>query len=155
MVCITYCSKLPPIRDDSSLLAISLGIRANQSKALGPKRLQTRPTSNLQTPSFLPQTPALFNPSSGQCSSNVQPPPSRGARLPALLLSLSALSPLPSSAVRDSYGLIRPSLPRTPTQLALCISNQPFVNYSIKSPANMRILQPTPTSGLLSREARS
>lgn len=103
-------TKLPPIRAESSLVVISLDHDSSQSKALGPKRLQTHPTSNLQTPSFLPQTPAsstLFPP--GQCSSSVPPPPSPGARLPALSLSLSAPSLLPSSAVRDSYGLIRAS----------------------------------------------
>ena len=126
--------KLPPIRDDSSLVAISLDNIINQSKALGPKRLQTRPTSNLQTPSFLPQTPALSTPSPGQCSSNVQPPPLRGARLPALSLSLSAPSLLPSSAVRDSYGLIRPShTPRAPRLNWLCAHNitDIRVNYLI------------------------
>lgn len=101
--------QLPPIRADSSFAGISLASNFSQSESLGPKRLQTHPTSNLQSPSFLPQTPASSTPNSpGQCSFSVPPPPSPGARLPALSPSPSAPSLLPSSAVRDSYGLIRP-----------------------------------------------
>jgi hypothetical protein len=58
---------------------------------------------------LLPQTSTTPSPP-GQCSSNVQPPPSPGARLPALLPSPSAPSLPPSFAVRNSSnGLIRPS----------------------------------------------
>lgn len=98
--------------DDSSSIAVLLDDPASQSHEVGPKRLQTRPTSNLQTNSLsCPKRPASTTPSPpGQCSSNVQPPPSPGARLPALLPSPSAPSLPPSFAVRNSSnGLIRPS----------------------------------------------
>lgn len=70
-----------------------------------------RPPNSLHPPSNSPLHP---NYRSGQCSSSVPPPPSRGALLPALSLSPSAHSPRPSCAVCDSSALTRPPSTYTP-----------------------------------------
>lgn len=60
---------------------------------------------NLKPPNSLHHPLSPPHPTSsppGQCSSNVPPPPLQGAPLPAPSPSLSARSPRPSCAVRDS-----------------------------------------------------